>query len=181
MGTRSNIIVQSADGTRYRRIYVHWDGYIEGVGRTLFDHYNSQDRADSLVALGDISSLDERNDGAPGHDFESRVEGQTVYYGRDRGEDGVEPQDFAKLGGTADDEEAAFPRGIMDGAEFIYFYGTAPGGPNEPQWWVADPDLGVESFVPLAKVFSGEIEGPTPDIKAFGGNFVIGHRDPARA
>ena len=85
MSTRSAIIVNTADG-KWRVVYCHHDGYIDGVGRTLFKYYNSQERADALVEHGDMSSLAENCDAPPGHSYEKPVKGHTVYYGRDRGE-----------------------------------------------------------------------------------------------
>jgi len=58
MGTRSDIIVHGSDG-KWRRIYCHWDGYLEHNGRILFDHYTGPKKVDALVKLGNISSLGE--------------------------------------------------------------------------------------------------------------------------
>lgn len=58
MSTRSTIIVKLLNGT-YKKIYCHWDGYLSNNGRILFHHYNSQELAESLVNLGDLSSLAE--------------------------------------------------------------------------------------------------------------------------
>lgn len=56
MSTRSSIIVKLSNDT-YKRIYCHWDGYIAHNGKILFNYYNSQELAESLVKLGDLSSL----------------------------------------------------------------------------------------------------------------------------
>lgn len=55
MSTRSAIIAKI--GEKYRGIYCHFDGYIEGVGHTLLKHYSDPDKVAALIALGDISSL----------------------------------------------------------------------------------------------------------------------------
>ena len=86
MATRSTIAVQHADGT-VSQIYAHWDGYLSHNGRILFEAYNTQERAEALVALGDISSLDRSIEQPAGHSFNKPVEGCTVFYGRDRGEE----------------------------------------------------------------------------------------------
>ena len=91
MSTRSAIIVEHAAG-HWARVYCHFDGCLEGVGRTLQDHYNGQDLAEALVAPGDMSSLHPRCSKPPSHSFDKPVEGFTVYYGRDRGEEGTEPK-----------------------------------------------------------------------------------------
>jgi len=88
MATRSNISVK-VDG-KYRTIYCHWDGYLAYNGAVLLEHYNSQKLAEELVSNGDISSLREKCSKPEGHSFENRIEGYTVYYGRDRGEEGTE-------------------------------------------------------------------------------------------
>jgi hypothetical protein len=38
-------------------IYHHWDGYPEGVGKTLVEKYNDYDSALNLILGGDISSI----------------------------------------------------------------------------------------------------------------------------
>ena len=72
MSTRSRIAIENQDGT-VQSIYCHFDGYISGVGKTLFNHYD-REKLEKLIELGDISSLDESTE-------------DTVAYHRDRGED----------------------------------------------------------------------------------------------
>jgi hypothetical protein len=80
-------------GNKCKSIYIHWDGYLEGVGATLFNHYNSA-KANHLVALGDASSLSRNVEIPEGqlHSFERPLDGVTTFYGRDRKEHGVEFQ-----------------------------------------------------------------------------------------
>lgn len=40
----------------YIRIYVHWDGYVDGVGRELLNNYDYE-KALNLILLGDESSI----------------------------------------------------------------------------------------------------------------------------
>lgn len=87
MSTRSAIIEKLADGT-FRGIYCHFDGYREGVGFTLRDHYTDPEKVKALLDLGDVSCL--------GRSVESGKDG-TGSYMRDRGESGVE----ARTGATA--------------------------------------------------------------------------------
>lgn len=56
MATRSNIIAKF-DDENYYGIYCHYDGYLEGVGKTLVNHYNDLDKIAKLFNLGDIRSL----------------------------------------------------------------------------------------------------------------------------
>jgi hypothetical protein len=166
MGTRSNIIVQHQDGT-WKRVYVHWDGYISGVGAILFEHYNSQERAEAVVAPGDMSSLYENCDKPEGHSYDTKVPGYTVYYGRDRGETDVD--------GTIGDSLSAVWPDDDTGAEFIYVYMKNP-RTGQSEWFVGDADEDSETLVRLEDALSGKTEEPKPNVKAFGGNFVIGTR-----
>lgn len=60
----------------------------------LLDHYNTPERVDALLALGDLSTLQEKLEPDPNlphsFDYNERQEGVTVAYGRDRGETGTE-------------------------------------------------------------------------------------------
>ncbi len=56
MSTRSRIGIDKGDGV-IRSIYCHFDGYPEGVGAVLRDHYRLVTKADKLIRLGDISTL----------------------------------------------------------------------------------------------------------------------------
>ena len=100
MGTRSFIIVANPKGD-FTGSYCHWDGYPSHNGKLLLEHYNSKGKARELVRLGSLSSLGER--AAPinpeAHSFNSKEEGTTVAYHRDRGEawDGVKPVTFDTL------------------------------------------------------------------------------------
>lgn len=97
MATRSTIAVLNPNGT-VSQIYCHWDGYLEWNGRILVENYNTLERVQELIALGDLSSLHEN--------IQSTTDSQTcedpepnvgVYYGRDRGESGVEPRVYDSL------------------------------------------------------------------------------------
>lgn len=81
MSTRSSIAVKRADGT-VLAVYCHFDGYLEGVGAALLAQHNSQEKAEALVGLGDLSICSAR-DGV-------------VAYSRDKGEpfDDVRPHEY---------------------------------------------------------------------------------------
>ena len=72
MSTRSRIAIENQDGTVIS-VYCHFDGYVKGVGKTLFENYN-REKTEQLVELGDISQLNESTE-------------TTIAYARDRGED----------------------------------------------------------------------------------------------
>jgi hypothetical protein len=94
MGTRSRIGIMHGD--KVKSIYCHWDGYLEHNGRILFDYYNSA-KANKLVALGDMSSLQadigekhafSKHD-VPGIETRAHNDEWCTFYGRDRGEKDV--------------------------------------------------------------------------------------------
>jgi hypothetical protein len=89
MGTRSRIGVMHGD--KCKSVYCHWDGYLEHNGRILQEHYDSA-KANHLVSLGDMSSLAKAIEIPEGvdHDFDDLADHITVFYGRDRGEEGTE-------------------------------------------------------------------------------------------
>lgn len=72
MSTRSAIGYKDTDGT-VKAIYCHFDGYPNGVGKTLRKYYNSIDKAKELVSMGSISTL-------------SNSIKNTTFYHRDMGE-----------------------------------------------------------------------------------------------
>lgn len=84
MSTRSAIIEKTATG--YRGIYCHYDGYLEGVGQTLLEHYGDPAKVSRLLDLRDISVLGERVEPTGPHSYARKEEGATVAYRRDRGE-----------------------------------------------------------------------------------------------
>ena len=97
MGTRSRIGVMHGD--KLKSVYCHWDGYLEHNGRILQDHYDSA-KANHLVSLGDVSSLRPEigvvhpfstwdTDMSPA-EYEAQFANMTTFYGRDRGESGVD-------------------------------------------------------------------------------------------
>jgi hypothetical protein len=93
MATRSTIALEFADGT-VGQVYCHWDGYLEHNGAILQDHYKDPFKLRDLIDLGDISSLAASIEKPAGHSFDKSVDGYTVFYGRDRGETGIEARQF---------------------------------------------------------------------------------------
>ena len=73
MATRSTIWLKESED-KFIGIYCHFDGYLDGNGKILFEHYKELDKVKELIALGDISSLGEEVK-------------ETVAYFRDRGEE----------------------------------------------------------------------------------------------
>ena len=87
MATRSLIGKLNSDNT-VNYIYCHWDGYVEHNGFLLQEHYNTPEKVNTLLALGDLSSLG--SEIGEKHEFENRPNRDwCTAYGRDRGETGV--------------------------------------------------------------------------------------------
>jgi hypothetical protein len=98
MATRSYIAIENKDGS-VRSIYCHWDGYPEGVGQKLKDHYKTRSDVEELIDLGNISSLD------------SNIY-KTEAYVRDRGED--EKDNAPKIHSGLGAFEMYFKKGTAD-------------------------------------------------------------------
>ena len=56
MSTRSTIGIRHNDGS-VTKIYCHWDGYLEWNGAILQKYYNTADKVEKLLALGNLSIL----------------------------------------------------------------------------------------------------------------------------
>ena len=98
MSTRSRIGIEDDDGT-ILSVYCHSDGDPDYTGRTLVEHYQDKAKVESLLELGNISSLGEGIgpcpcDGGfwPGPDTPCTHHFQlhTRAYARDRGDDDTE-------------------------------------------------------------------------------------------
>lgn len=78
MSTRSCISIEHENGS-VSSIYCHGDGYLSGVGLTLFNYYKTTAKLKPLINLGDLSYLGD-----------SRAKGSTFAYKRDRHETDTE-------------------------------------------------------------------------------------------
>ena len=98
MSTCGNIgIVNEYDSIT--AIHVHWDSYPESVGKILLQHYTSADIVNKLMALGDLSSLNEKlyPDVSKPHTFFTPQPDVCVAYKRDRGEDNTQSTLFDNI------------------------------------------------------------------------------------
>ena len=86
MATRSYIGVRNSDSS-VDYIYCHFDGYPEHNGKILTEHYSNINRVNELLNLGDLSVLGKFI--GEKQDFNKRVVGNCLAYGRDRGESNV--------------------------------------------------------------------------------------------
>jgi hypothetical protein len=106
MGTRSMVGVMVGD--KCRAVYVHWDGYLEGVGAEL-QGYTQQERVELLISHGDRSSLD---DG---------------YY-KDRGEKGVDPTDYDTFAEFFEAVEGCWAEWYYIFKDGVWYCGNTYGG-----------------------------------------------------
>ena len=90
MSTRSHIAVQRiAEPKTIDYIYCHYDGYPEHHGPILTNHYNTIEKVNELMELGDLCSLGEEI--GEKHDMDKKPisvnnEKWCSAFGRDRGE-----------------------------------------------------------------------------------------------
>ena len=87
MSTKSRIAMKQNDGT-YKSIYCHHDGYLTGVGRTLYKNYRDPIKVELMINLGDLECLKEYiyPDTSRIHNFDNPQCDVCVSYHRDRGE-----------------------------------------------------------------------------------------------
>lgn len=85
MSTNARITLKKLSGER-KSIYLHWDGYIEHAGLLLQLCYDTPEKIEKLLELGDISALYEHLEPTEEHSFDKPQQGVTIAYHRDRGE-----------------------------------------------------------------------------------------------
>lgn len=148
--TASIAMLTKSNGVKYST--VHWDGYLEGVGEILVDHYSDFAKTEKLIDLGDLSALGTTYETSEvikrfGFDYldnpkylalpkkeqerlakESCSVKYTTAYHRDRGEK-LFLQEFSSV--------PAYLNWLKDnGEKFDYFLGS--NNKHEPQWYVVD-------------------------------------------
>jgi len=117
MSTRSHIAIKNADGT-VRSIYHHWDGYLEGVGAVLLEHYTTEDRINKLLDLGDMSMIGSEPVGY-WSDSISRPDPNACMTYRERGESNVDARIFSSLDDYLDHAVEDYTYIFIDG-EWYY-------------------------------------------------------------
>lgn len=108
MSTNCTIAIERKNGTR-TAIYCHYDGYIEGAGTTLQLAFNTADKVEELLKLGDLSVLyykTEPTDEA--HSFETPQKDVCVAYHRDRGEEFRQSDGVNEFNYIFDEREACW-------------------------------------------------------------------------
>ena len=160
MGTRSYIAVKLSDG-RWKCVYCHWDGYPSWNGKILYNHYNSQELAEALVAPGDMSSLDKKCDKPEGHTYDTPAKDYTVYYRRDRGyyrRDRGETESDGVIGNSLE-EVLSLHR--TAGACFIYVW-------ENGVWYVCSDTTHLVSLrIQLSKIADKNGDGGVDDLQDY--------------
>jgi len=129
---------------KIKAVYCHWDGYLDGVGKTLLENYD-QSKAELLVAEGDISSL--LADIGRKHPFDTysmsdiekaHYKNMTTFYKRDRDEENVETKTFD----TAEEflEYFSGEYWYLLGTDGIWYYSE-----GDMHWKRVDQNLGVDA------------------------------------
>lgn len=134
MSTRSYIAMKTGEDT-YKGVYCHYDGYLDYNGVMLLEHYNSKERVEELLSYGNISSLREKIAPEKGstHSFDKPDKDVTIFYSRDRGEEGQEAF-------TCTEEELKDPSSWI---EYIYVFD------NGRWYYSAITRIGFTEFKPL--------------------------------
>ena len=86
-GTRWNVGIEAPSG-KIATTYGHYDGYPEHAGKMLKRYYSNTGKVKQLMKLGKqgISTIDKSIKGGDDHSFAKPKKGETVFYGRDRGD-----------------------------------------------------------------------------------------------
>jgi hypothetical protein len=135
MATRSTIALEFADGT-VGQIYCHWDGYLSNNGKILFESYQDPFKVRELIDLGDLSSLGPEM--GVKHEFDEVCQDCT-FYGRDRGETGIEARYFDNFEDYAANHQTE---------EFEYILR------KDGRWYVSSYD--TDGYITLAEAFVRE-------------------------
>ena len=114
---------------KFMRIYHHWDGYTSGVGATLNEYYKDYDTILNLLAMGDMSSINEkvtsyqgwRNENTPPQFFGDKV--KVKHYNYEKGKSVTRTQKITDKNGQLIAEKA-----IRE--EYAYLF-------DGEKWWVA--------------------------------------------
>lgn len=114
MATYRSLIAKQLNHGKFKFIYVHNDGDIWSAGKMLVEHYDTEEKVDKLLALGDISWL------GPQHNV-------TFSYMRDRGDTDTKPV----IGSLKKMEETGFVRDCVN----IYIF------THEGEWKITHPDI----------------------------------------
>mgnify|MGYP001265250802 CR=1 FL=1 len=120
-GTRWGIGIEQPNG-KIQSTYGHYDGYPQHTGKLLKRFYNNPSKVKQLLKLAKqgISYLDKSMKGGKDHSFEKPKKGETIFYGRDRGEKGNSTSKWKSRDAVK----------FHSGEEYFYIYNL-----KEKQWY----------------------------------------------
>lgn len=149
MSTRATIAI--LDKNKAKSVYLHSDGYISWTGALLLDYYNTQEKAEELIALGSLSTLRERVKPLDWerHSFDNPLEDVTVAYNRDRGEE-LEVW-FVEILDTDDERKIIQKLSDVSGSNYVYLFVS-----SKNQW-----------FIGTTSEYLGDEKSDCPDAKPF--------------
>ena len=132
MATRSSIAIKKND--KIVSIYCHWDGYPDGVGKTLKQHWNTEEKINQLMELGDLSvlgsELGEKHEfdnphkfGTPEYqEFKDKYGSWCKAYGRDRNEPNIKAKENFSIKGWLNSRDCEYMYLFDDGIWSTYSY-----------------------------------------------------------
>ena len=120
MATRSRVGYKVPGSQLVRSVYVHYDGYPSARLPILHEHFNTLEKVQELVSMGDISVIAPKvHPTTDTHSFDIQENDVCVFYHRDR----KEPLNFIE------ETEESFWNNTSSSEEFLYMY-------EEGDWWV---------------------------------------------
>ena len=130
MATSAEICILTKDG-KLKGVRCNYDGYLYHTGKILLENYNTKTLVTKLLSLGDMSALQPKMNKPVGHSFSKPVDGYTIFYGRDRGEDNVSAKKY-------DTVEDVFSNCNVD---YVYVFWA-----NNNSWYFCKPKGELESL-----------------------------------
>jgi len=126
MGTRSRIGIEMPNHTVVS-VYCHWDGYVEGNGKTLVEYYQNRDDVQELIDGGSMSSLRTRgtwNSGSMLRDEDGEYIRDAQGYIMSEGDRDPQPQYHSERGEEVEVLHTSFDEFVSGdcGEEYAYLF-----------------------------------------------------------
>ena len=127
MGTRSRIGYELPNHSVVS-VYCHWDGYVEGNGKILVEHYQNRDDVKQLIDGGSMSSLRARatwNDGPMLRDEDGEYIRDAQGYIMSEGDREPQPLYHSERGEEVEVLHTSFDEfvsGNLGGEEYAYLF-----------------------------------------------------------